>query len=289
MLSATGQWGSHRNDCIGGEFGWSVGWRLGLFALLTLGFPFIVYGVAAATHCSSSPGACGAIALVTSFYLRPVIVLGFLALMIGPLMARMRALGLPGFVGLIAIWLLLLDVRYLMVLGAHWSFAFSIGAIYMELPAYLILALTLIAAMAVVREPQSEGDSLWQRHGRFGKATLGGVVAVAVIGLLPIFFFSLAVRGMVGHSGKAGLGFMLTAYAWGSEPHGDRGACHCRRHRPHRLCFPRPVRDASRSGQRPHERSNIPISEGAPSPLAFQPRPASRGAGFGRRGLPSQS
>ncbi len=161
-----------------------MGWRVGLFAVLSFGFPLIIYALMEASKCRGQGGACGAVALVGSFYLRPVIALGFLALMIGPPVARMRALGLPGILGIIVPLLLATDRQFLLVLGAHWSFGFVLGVLSIRIPMYLVLTLVLIAAMALVREPLSDDDSLWQRHGRFGQATLVGLAMVAFLALL---------------------------------------------------------------------------------------------------------
>lgn len=205
----------------GGEFGWSVSWRLGLFAALTLGFPFIIYGLMQATRCAGQGGACGAVALMGSFYLRPIIFIALLLLMIGPPMARMRALGLPGIFGLVVPLLLLADRQFLVLQGAHWSMAFALGVLYLRVPTYLILALVVIAAMALVREPETDGDSLWERHGTFGKATLVAVLVTVAFGLVMLVFpFVALVVGNIGappnHVRTGSLRFILFAQQVGT-------------------------------------------------------------------------
>ncbi|CAN5309952.1 hypothetical protein BH10PSE9_BH10PSE9_21700 [soil metagenome] len=170
----------------GRQFGLAVGWRVALFAALSFGFPFILYGLGAISNCRSTSGACGAVAAVGSMYLRPIIALGFLALMIGPPIRRTRALGLLGVAGLVIPLLLIADRQFLLLLGAHWSMGFMVGALSIQVPAFLGLALVLLVAMAIVREPVSGEDGLWRRHGAFGKATLTGILLVSALALFHV-------------------------------------------------------------------------------------------------------
>jgi hypothetical protein len=110
----------------GSQFGVKVGWRVGIFLALTIGFPFIVYGLIVATGARGVGGASGALAVVAGTFLKPVIILGFVISLLSPCWQRMRSLGFPGFVGLLAPFLFLLDWPYFLAIGAHWG-AFSFG------------------------------------------------------------------------------------------------------------------------------------------------------------------
>ena len=86
----------------GSQFGVKVGWRVGIFLALTIGFPFIVYGLIVATGARGVGGASGALAVVAGVFLKPIIILGFVISLLSPCWQRMRSLGFPGFVGLLA-------------------------------------------------------------------------------------------------------------------------------------------------------------------------------------------
>ena len=45
----------------GSQFGVKAGWRVGIFLALTIGFPFIVYGLIVATGARGVGGAAGAV------------------------------------------------------------------------------------------------------------------------------------------------------------------------------------------------------------------------------------
>jgi hypothetical protein len=176
----------------GGQFAWSAGWRLGLFALYSLGSPFVFAGAVAVSKCADLAAGCSALAWYAALYLPPLMVLAFLGLMIGPPMARMRALGLPAFSGLVVVSLLAMDFRYLWLLAGYGASAFTMATGLFNFPGFLVLALVLTVALALVREPRSSEDGLWQRHGRLGKAILGSVAFVTGAALLlsVMFWFS---------------------------------------------------------------------------------------------------
>jgi hypothetical protein len=87
------------NDLMSGflsgpQFGRKLAIRVGIFLALTLGFPFIVYGLVVATGASRVTGAVGALAVVAGVYLKPVIIGVFLISLVMPCWRRMRSLGL---------------------------------------------------------------------------------------------------------------------------------------------------------------------------------------------------
>jgi hypothetical protein len=132
----------------GAQFGRKVGLRVAIFAGLTLGFPFIVYGLILATNARSVGGASGALAAVAGIYLKPIIILGFLVSLLAPCWRRARSLGLPGVCGLLVPFLFLMDGTYLLVVGTHWGTAFSLGIWVVSAPLFAMTALATLVAMA---------------------------------------------------------------------------------------------------------------------------------------------
>jgi hypothetical protein len=140
----------------GSQFGMKAGIRVAIFAGLTLGFPFIVYGLIVATGARSVGGASGALAAVAGVYLKPIILLGFLISLIGPCWRRMRSLDLPAVWGLLVPLLFLMDALYLVVIGTHWGTAFSLGIMKVNLPVFALVALVMLVTMALAMPPSDD-------------------------------------------------------------------------------------------------------------------------------------
>jgi hypothetical protein len=164
----------------GSQFGAKAGWRVGIFLALTIGFPFIVYGLIVATGARGIGGASGAVAIVAGVYLKPVIILGFVISLLSPCWARMRSLGFPGIVGLLVPLLFLLDWPFLMTAGAHWGVGFSLGILRINLPFFAITALAMLVAMSIASPPDDSSPS------QLMAVRICGILAVllAVISLL---------------------------------------------------------------------------------------------------------
>lgn len=137
----------------GSQFGVKIGLRVAIFVGLTLGFPFIVYGLIMATNAHSVGGASGALAAVAGIYLKPIIILAFLVSLIGPCWRRMRSLGLPAFWGLLVPFLFLMDGTYLLIVGTHWGTAFALGIWEVSAPLFAMTALAMLIAMAFASPP----------------------------------------------------------------------------------------------------------------------------------------
>src|SRR3954471_16610560 len=159
-----------RGFLSGSEFGAKVGWRVAIFIGLTLGFPFIMYGLIIVTNARSVGGASGALAVVAGLYLKPVILLVFLISLIGPCWRRMRSLGLAAAWGLFVPFLILMDGMYLTVLGAHWGVAFTLGIWTVNAPLFALTALAMLIAMSLASPPSDDSPS-----GDFG--SLGWICA----------------------------------------------------------------------------------------------------------------
>jgi hypothetical protein len=162
----------------GSQFGAKAGVRVGIFLALTLGFPFIVYGLVLATNARSVGGAAGALAVVAGIYLKPIIILGFLISLFSPCWRRMRSFGLPGLVGLLVPFLVLMDAMYFLVAGAHWGVAFSLGIWRVNAPLFAMTALALLIAMSVALSPPDDGSPS-QHFGTAGR--ICGVLAVVLV------------------------------------------------------------------------------------------------------------
>ena len=150
----------------GSQFAVKAGWRVGIFLALTIGFPFIVHGLILATNARSVGGAAGAVAVVAGVYLKPLIILGFLISLLAPCWRRMRSLGLPGMVGLVVPLLFLMDWPYLLIVGAHWGVAFSLGIWQVNLPLFALTGLAILVAMSVALASPDDGGN-GQRFGVF--------------------------------------------------------------------------------------------------------------------------
>lgn len=183
----------------GSQFGVKAGWRVGIFLALTIGFPFIVYGLVLVTGARSVGGAVGALAVVAGVFLKPIILLGFVISLVSPCWQRMRSLGFPGFFGLLAPLLFLLDWPYLVVVGTHWGVGFSLGILKLNIPLFAITALAMLIAMALASPPDESLPS--QR------------VVVRICGVLAIALFAIALL-------TGGASLWVMANLWFMSPTG---------------------------------------------------------------------
>ena len=186
----------------GSQFAVKAGWRVGIFLALTIGFPFIVYGLILATNARSVGGAAGAVAVVAGVYLKPLIILGFLISLLAPCWRRMRSLGLPGIVGLVVPLLFLMDWPYLLIVGAHWGVAFSLGIWQVKLPLFALTGLAILLAMSVALAPPDDGAN-GRRFGVFGP----------IFGLLTILLVAVALL-------SAGTSLWFMVRIWFMPPNG---------------------------------------------------------------------
>lgn len=167
----------------GSQFGVKAGLRVAIFLALTLGFPFIVYGLVVATGARGVGGASGALAVVAGIYLKPLIVLVFLLSLISPCWKRMRTLGLPAALGLLVPFLFLLDAMYLTLVGTHWGVAFSLGVWTVKAPLFAMTGLAMLLAMTLA-SPPPDGRTPREHLGialRIGTVATVALVATALL------------------------------------------------------------------------------------------------------------
>jgi len=175
----------------GAQFGTKVGLRVAIFTGLTVGFPFIVYGLVLATNARAIGGASGALAVVAGIFLKPLIILGFLLSLIGPCWSRMRSLGLPAIWGLLVPFFFLMDGMFLLVAGAHWGVGFSLGILYVNAPLFAMTALAMLIALGFASPPSHDigsGEALRR---------LGWICAILAILLIVIALMTSGARWWV--------------------------------------------------------------------------------------------
>jgi len=157
----------------GSQFGVKVGWRVGIFLALTVGFPFIFLGLTG----GGPVGSVGVFVVIASVFLKPIILLVFAISLVSPCWQRMRSLGFPVFFGLLVPLLFLLDWPYLLFAGAHWGAGLSVGFPKFNAPLFAITALAMLIAM-VLASPAHDLPS--QR------------IAIRICGILAIALFAIA-------------------------------------------------------------------------------------------------
>lgn len=157
--------------------------RIGLFSAATIAFPFVLYGIGQASNCHSIAGACGAVGLVVSIGIKPLIYLVFIASFVGISIKRLRDLQLP--LALIAVLpiMMLADFSFGVILGAPWSLGFVLGAIG-GWPRDLFAALVCIAFLCVTPSaPEGIGARRW---GYAGAAALGVLLLLTLGAVLSL-------------------------------------------------------------------------------------------------------
>lgn len=115
-------------------------WYGGLVAL-TLGFPFFLQAIIAATGCASTGGgACGAIAVVVGMYAKPPLVYAIVIGLGVATIRRISSLGLGYGWWVATICWLLVSSGFFISLGNFWGANFAMGLIGMVQPLTLFLA-----------------------------------------------------------------------------------------------------------------------------------------------------
>lgn len=151
----------------GRQFGRAAAWRIGLFLVAAFGIPL---GLCLLDRLDGSNVTfTEAIALITQTPIGFFLYLLFVLSMIRPSWRRMRALDLPGWSGLFVPFLLFLDIPYLVTKPGSSIFGQSIGSMGGNVPLYILMALGLITAMALIPAP-AEGERPFTRFGIAGKA-----------------------------------------------------------------------------------------------------------------------
>ena len=110
------------------DFAAALGKRNLALLAATLSWPFILAALMPLTGCRGVGGACGAVGLVASLYLKPLIYLVFIAALIPICMKRCRDGGLSLWTVLPLMLVLFIGIGFWTVESAPWSVSFSLGA-----------------------------------------------------------------------------------------------------------------------------------------------------------------
>ena len=108
---------------------WIIGTVLG-FVALTVGFPFFVAAVVG----SCSADTCGAIMLVASSIVKPLLFWLFIVALLVALAARLRDVGVSPWLSAGFIFLMFVDHGFLLYAGSGWAFPMSMGVLSLEAP-----------------------------------------------------------------------------------------------------------------------------------------------------------
>jgi hypothetical protein len=107
------------------EFANALCWRNAALLALTLGWPFMLMTLTRSRACAVD--SCGAVALVFSMYLKPLIYLGFVVSLVGPVLRRLRDVAVPRWYLIPLLLLLLQGGGFWLAASAPWSVAFVFG------------------------------------------------------------------------------------------------------------------------------------------------------------------
>ena len=118
------------------------------FAALTLGFSLIIYALLAATRCAND--VCGAVGIIGSSILRPLICLVTLGYFFIISTRRARDAGLPAACGAFVPLMMIADANDALHFKAGWAYAFSQGVLRLTFPTYLIFSLACVGLLCMV-------------------------------------------------------------------------------------------------------------------------------------------
>ncbi|WP_299744845.1 hypothetical protein [Devosia sp.] len=157
-------------------FGRVAGGSLLAFLVFQLAFPYITYGLAMATGCMATQGACGVVASIIPMALKPLALIALCVVLLIACARRAQVLGLPAWCGLAVPVLIGIDWMYLSLFGAHWGYAMAIGSLGATLPLHAFAGVILVIAMALFPEAAFRP--------KFGGATLAAALLLAASILL---------------------------------------------------------------------------------------------------------
>ncbi len=135
---------------------------------------------------------CGALGLVVSLYIKPILVVAIIALFVWPAVRRSRDAGMPASIGLLVPILLLIDVPLFLFAGAPWSLGFTLGRIGpapMPVGTLAALVATILLAIPASRPPRD-----WRIVPKdWPERIASGAAVVTVVGIVAGFILTFAV------------------------------------------------------------------------------------------------
>jgi len=126
-------------------------WRAAIAVALLIGtiffFRFLLMAIAAASHCGADT--CGAVGLVASASLRPVLLMIAMAMILSACIRRARDTELRPWLGAFAPLMLVGDQGFLQYAGSGWAYPFSAGILSAGAPVYALFGAALIGLLGV--------------------------------------------------------------------------------------------------------------------------------------------
>jgi hypothetical protein len=174
-------------------------------------FPFLLKAIVTASHCALDT--CGAVGLVASTSLRPILFVTALAIALSACVRRARDAGLRPWLGAFPPLMLAGDQGFLQYAGSGWAYPFSTGILSFSWPVYALFGVALIGLLGIPsRDVLRNGGSRtldktllvlvgWLSIG--AAARLSGFPLIAFIGFSPMIAFAL---------------FMFLSYATNAMP-----------------------------------------------------------------------
>lgn len=157
----------------GSEFAIGLGLRIGLFVAFTLAYPYLLGSLLSASACRGVGGACGALALVVSMYVKPTAYVALVVSLIPITVRRLRDAALPVWLTAAVTLLILSDTGFATAFGAPWLVNFVNGGL-MFAPLGLSIALMALIALAAFPSREVGRSSVLAR-------TLGALLAATVL------------------------------------------------------------------------------------------------------------
>jgi hypothetical protein len=148
-------------------------------------FPFVTKAIMTASHCALDT--CGAVGLIVSTVIRPILFIAAIAMVLSPCVRRARVDGLNLWLAAFPPLMLAGDQGFLQYAGAGWAYPFSTGILSLHLPVYAFFATAVIAVLGF-SSPDSLRDS---DNPLLDKAllTLAAILSIAALlrtGVLPL-------------------------------------------------------------------------------------------------------
>lgn len=192
----------------GPDFARAAAYRNTAFAVFTTAFPFLLSSLVSASGCRGVGGACGALGLVLSMYIKPFVFFIFAFSFATIALRRLRDCSLPGTLAIGLVAIIFADVLWAMTVGAPWSVAFVTGGLGAAAPTSLMAGLALVVVLSVMgSRPNSEPEEAPAAGRRLSPATWLLLALVAVHAGLLLFTVIASMKYNFG----AWLKFMMAA------------------------------------------------------------------------------
>lgn len=169
-------------------YAWRSALTITFMAATGLLFPYLSKAMVTASRCA--PETCGAIGLMVSTTLRPMLFIVAIAMALSGCIRRARHAGLPAWLGAFPPLMFVGDQALLQYAGASWAYPFSAGVLFINPPIYALFGAALMGLLVVPSSGAIRGGG----NGSLDRALLVlaaflSVAAVVRAGGLPLFVF----------------------------------------------------------------------------------------------------